>query len=284
MALITCWLVSSRWWATEPGTIVERSGKTVSHKPIQPGLPISPPQIPSTNTGLEAGTKTTNVAGERVANSVALEALKRWIKRREGKAVEILSSQVVNDLDGKPASLNVLVTTRLGGRMSAESLKAQLDANSLRERLLREQLQHAYQETNIAGVNKLVAELADARAAFVATNEITSYKVSLSKERPPVLAFWPGLPFETVREDAARNLAATRLGNSIGLQGLVHYTSATALLCFTNSAGTPIYIDPFRIAEVQYSTLQAPRGRTARADDGGRESRVATQWEDFLQP
>jgi len=150
---------------------------------------------------------------------------------------------------------------------------------------VREQLQRAYQETDIETVNRLVAELTEARTAFVTTNEVTSYKVSLSKEQPPVLAFWPGLPFEMVREAAAQTLATTKLGGDASFQGFVHFTSASALLSFTNKTGSTVYVDPFRITEVPLRDLPLPRAKRApRADDEGRNDRIAAQWSDFLQP
>jgi hypothetical protein len=131
----------------------------------------------------------------------------------------------------------------------------------------------------------LVAEISEARTTFVATNVLTTYKVSLSEERPPVLAFWPGLPSEAVREEDARNLAANTLGEDIGFKSLVYYTSATALLCFTNRVGGSIYIDPFRVLEVPMSEIQSPQASTAKADgDDARDSGIAAQWTDFLQP
>ena len=146
-----------------------------------------------------------------------------------------------------------------------------------------DQLHAAYQNGNIAEVNRLVAVMSEMRSTFVATNAVITYKVSLSTERPPVLAFWPGLPFETVREGAAWNLAAAKLGGDIGLQGLIHYSSATALLCFTNTSGGRVFVDPFRLEQVPLSVLESPRARKGRPDDDGREARISAQWSDFLQ-
>jgi hypothetical protein len=217
----------------------------------------------------------------RIEPAIALKALKQWIKIRDGKDVAIVDAQNVYDLEGRPTSLNVVVTTRLG-ELTSEKLKTQLDRVSGNDRHLKEQLQEANHNGNISLVNQLAGEFAENRLAFVTTNELSSYKLSLSTERPPVLSFWSGLPFETVREKDARDLAATKLGDNIGLQGLVHYTSVTALLCFTNEVGASIYIDPTHLAEVPLRVLQSPRGRAGRNDDNGRESRVATQWRDFL--
>lgn len=251
--------------------------------PVVQTPPASSPTAAASASGGGGGAVTSGVNGRRIEENVSLTSLKRWIKQREGKDVAIVDAREINDMDGKPVSMNVLVTTRLDG-LTAEKLKEQLDASAVRERELREKLQKSYQEGDIAAVNKLVEEFTESRTAFVTTNEITFYKISLSKERPPVLAFWPGLPFETVREEAARSLAATKLGGDIGLQGLVHYTSAAALLCFTNKVGSSIYIDPFRVAEISRNFLQSPRVRAARADDNGRNERIASQWTEFLHP
>ena len=211
--------------------------------------------------------------------------LKAWVRKRDGHEIEVVSTQAIHDLNGNPKSMNVLVTVGVGSGLTSEKLREQLDVVIAREGILREQLQRARQAEDIAGVNRLVAEMTESRTAFITTNNVISYKVSLTKEHPPVLAFWPGLPFETVREEAARILATTKLGDAIGLQGLVHYTSATALLCFTNTAGSSVYIDPFRVVEIKLKDLQAPRPeRSARLNDDGKASRIAAQWTDFLNP
>lgn len=211
-----------------------------------------------------------------------LRQLKRWVRKREGYDVEIVTAQDVLDLHGNPASLNVIVTSQLNGQLTAQDLKVQLDEAIEKERGLREQLAKAHREEDIASVNRLVAELVESRTAFVTNNGVSSYKLSLVKDLPPVLAFWPGMPFETVREGSARALAETKLGPEIGLHGLVHFTSATALLQFTNRAGASVYIDPFRMTEISLATLQAlSQGRIQR-DDEGRDSRIATQWADYL--
>jgi hypothetical protein len=211
-------------------------------------------------------------------------SLKAWIRQKEGHEVEVVGVQQIRDLDGNPTSLNVLVSARLDGALTTERLKEQLDAAAVNERSLREQLRKARQDEDVAAVNRLVAELTQSRTAFVTSNEVTSYKVSLSRERPPVLAFWPGLPFETVREEAARSLAASRLSGDIGLEGLLHYTSATALLRFTNGAGERVYIDPFRVTEVSLTTLQSLNASADPRPDAARRSRIESQWAEFLNP
>jgi hypothetical protein len=242
------------------------------------------PTISLTSATMMAAVTNFGAVSQRIEKDVALECLKRWIKRKEGKDVKIVDAQEILDLQGKPTCVNVLITKRLDG-LDANTLKQQLDANAVRERKLKEELRKACQGTNIAAANQLVAEIREAHTTFVETNELTTYKVSLSEDRPPILAFWPGLPSEAVREEAARNLAASKLGEDIGFQSLVHHTSATALLCFTNRAGESIYIDSFRVLEVPMSDIQSPRASTTKAkNDDGSDSHIAAQWTDFLQP
>lgn len=241
------------------------------------------PSNPSANMPAIASTNPV-IVSQHIEKDAALESLKRWLKRKQGKDVKIVDAQEILDLQGKPTCVNVVVTTLLEGP-SAETLKQQLDANAVRERELREELQKAYQETNITAADQLVAEIRKVRTTFVETNELATYRVSLSEERPPVLAFWPGLLSEAVREEAARNLAATKLGEDIGFQSLVYYTSATTLLCFTNRAGGSIYIDPFRVLEVPMSEIQSPHPNPDKPDDADVSfSDIAAQWTDFLQP
>lgn len=282
---LICWpFRSARREREAPQSSEKREGNAENSGDRGTSILAAPP-VRSTNATTAAGAVSPTAPGQRVQEGVALDSLKRWIKRREGKDVEVVDAQKIYDLEGKPASMNVLVTTRLGDGLTSEKLKERLDAMSARERGVREQLQRAYQETDIETVNRLVAELTEARTAFVTTNEVTSYKVSLSKEQPPVLAFWPGLPFEMVREAAAQTLATTKLGGDASFQGFVHFTSASALLSFTNKTGSTVYVDPFRITEVPLRDLPLPRAKRApRADDEGRNDRIAAQWSDFLQP
>jgi hypothetical protein len=212
-----------------------------------------------------------------------LRQLKGWIRRREGYDVEIITAQDVLDLKGNPASLNVIVTTQLNGNLTAQNLKVQLDEAIDKERTLREQLSQANREKDIAGVNRLVAELVESRTAFVTNNGVSSYKLSLLKDLPPVLAFWPGMPFETVREGPARALAETTLGPEIGLRGLVHFSSATALLQFTNRAGASAFVDPFRMTEIPASVIQKANPGARPRDPEGREARIASQWAEYMQ-
>ena len=215
-----------------------------------------------------------------ISEDVALSSLRKWVKQREGKRITILNSQKVNDLDGNPASLNVLVTS--GDEITADRVKREIQALELKEKTLRPELKIAYQKKDIAEVNRLVADLTKSRSEFVATNGISSYKVSLSKERPPVLSYWPGLPFETAREGAAHDLAVATFGAEASLKELVYYTSQTSLLCFTNGVGQPIYIEPINVTQVELKNLRTANRQ--RPDDSGRDGRIASQWQDFLKP
>ena len=275
---VALWSVNTRRAGSRPG---EDGQKKVANQAEPQGPAVRLKQNPLT-TNMSVGA-VNGAKSPLIDQDTALASLERWIKQREGQAVEVVSAEGIHDLGGRLVSMNVLVTTNLGGGLSAQRLKERLAVQAADERALRDQLHKAYQDGNIAEVNRLVAVMSEMRTTFIATNVVSSYKVSLSKDRPPVLAFWPGLPFETVREGAAWNLAGGKLGADIGLQGLVHYSSATALLCFTNSSGGRVYVDPFRMEEVPLSALQSPRPRSARPDDDGREARIAGQWTDFLQ-
>ena len=220
----------------------------------------------------------------RVDKAVALNSLKHWIKQKEGKTVDVVDARTAYDMNGTPTDLNVLVTTRSENGLTSDTLKEQLNAIAAQERNLHEQLTNSYQKGDIAGVNQLAATFQETRTAFVNSNEITTYKISLSTNNPPVLSFWPGLPFETVREEECRILASKELDGDAMLQGLIHYTSATSLLCFTNNLGRSVYVDPYRVKEVPASALLSTHGKTPRADDAGRDARIAQQWSEFLQP
>lgn len=237
-------------------------------------------------TGYTAGTSSASNATSRtdepsVEPATMLKALQKWVKARDDKDVAILDAKTIVDIRGKPTAMNVIVTTRPDGPRADQLLEALTSVN-MREQRLREQLQTAHKNQDVQAVNLLVAEIAQQRTSFIATNEFISYKISLSKDKPPVLSFWPGLPFETVREDAARKLAVAALGGAVDLQCLMQYTSVTALLCFTNGSGGRICVDPFLMAEVPHPGVQSSGNRKSR-DTSGREDRVRTQWAEFLR-
>ena len=285
LLVVVVWLLAHR----DRGNPSELSQQTtvLTQKANRPSAAVlSSISTKGTNLSAPAALSQTGalIATGRVDKETMLRQLKSWIRKREGFEVQIMSSQDALDINGNPASLNVLVTSLTNGELTAEKLKAGLEEAASKEQILREQLAKAKQAEDIAGVNRLVAELVESRTAFVTNNGVSSFKLSLLKDLPPVLAFWPGLPFETVREASARNLAATKLGGGVGLQGLVHFTSATALIQFTNNAGASVYIDPFRMTEVSLNTLQILRQGSHRRDDAGRDSRIAEQWADYLQP
>jgi|GEM_PF-3572643 len=283
LLIVAVWLVARRDHSS-PNELAQRSNEP-PQKESRPStaLPTSPsPNVTNPSAIAARFQASASTVTGRVDRETMLRQLKRWVRKREGYDVEIVTAQDVLDLHGNPASLNVIVTSQLNGQLTAQDLKVQLDEAIEKERGLREQLAKAHREEDIASVNRLVAELVESRTAFVTNNGVSSYKLSLVKDLPPVLAFWPGMPFETVREGSARALAETKLGPEIGLHGLVHFTSATALLQFTNRAGASVYIDPFRMTEISLATLQAlSQGRIQR-DDEGRDSRIATQWADYL--
>jgi hypothetical protein len=285
LILMICWFYQTRQHHAEPSSPTTLLLNQASKNPNQKSPIASHTQTLTPNGGNGGSTANSNSDPNRVDERTMLASLVRWIKRRENKDVRIVDTRKILDIDGKLTSLNVLVTAQLGDGLTAEKLREQLAANTSRERSLQERTKLAFQQADIAAVDRLVAELTEARTAFVTDKQISTYKVSLSTERPPVLAFWPGLPFETVREEAARSLAASRLGNDIDLQGLIYYTSATALLVFADKSGTKSYIDPFQLVEIPIKNLQQPRTkRAARADDQDRNERIASQWADFLQP
>lgn len=216
--------------------------------------------------------------------SAALQSLVRWIQRREGQAVEVVEARDACDSNGKPVSMSVIVSTRLGAGLTGAALREKLSVRASREAVLKQQLGSAHQVGDVAKVNQLAAQFSGLRSDFSKALGIRSYRISLLPERPPVLSYWEGLSFETARESAAAQLAAERLGGSTGLQGLVHFTSATALLHFTNAAGAGIYIDPARMQAVPIASF--PQARPARTgpDEVARMARIATQWSDFLTP
>lgn len=216
-----------------------------------------------------------------ISEGTALAHLQTWVKRREGKSAEIVQSAAVYDLNGRAVGLNVIVTTS-SNTLSEPALQMALKTMTTRESAGRRALLVATQKGDIAGVNRQVSEFELARQKFIGSHELSCYKLSLSKGLPPVLAFWSGLPFEWVRQGDAQKMASVRLGTGASLQGLLRYTSVAALLCFTNPVGDRVYIDPVQMAEVPSQTFQTRSPVRRDTNDAGRESRIANQWNDFL--
>ncbi len=273
--------------ASPKASAAPASGQTASPAAAAPSSAPAPgaPAPPAPGATAPAGPANASPGVQAPDKDMMTASLKRWVERREGRSVEIVDAQSICDINGKPTSLNVLVTTRTGDGLDPVALRAALDANAAREHALRGELAQARRDGDVAAVNRLAGELTAARTAFVEDSGVVSYKLSLSRQQPPVLAFWPGLPFETVREESARDLAAERLGTEAELQGLVHYTSATALMRFAGTDGQTVYVDPFNMAVVPPEALQQREAaRPARPDDDGRAERIAEQWAEFLQP
>ncbi len=247
---------------------------------------VSPqtPASPATSVPAGPSGSTPTVAAQSLDEDRMLPALKQWIKRREGKDVVVVESHKVHDAAGQPVSLNVLVTSLPGG-LAAEELHRRLAVLATQERVLRDGMRVAYGQQDTQRVNRLAAEFTEARSAFMTTNQVSSYRVSLSKEDPPILAFWEGLTFEAVREPEARAVAQRTLGDTATLHQLVAYTSVAALLCFTNQAGEAVYVDPVRLARVSTEVV-VDRGSARRPtpEDAGREVRIANQWREMLEP
>ncbi len=221
-------------------------------------------------------------ASEPIDEQTMLSALKSWIRRRENREVQIVESRRVCDLEGRPVSLNVLVTSLPGG-LSSEELRARLAASLQQETGIRKLLAEAKQRKDVSTVNRVAAEFAAARADFLKTNQVSTYKVSLSRQQPPVLAYWEGITYECAREVEARDLAARSLGDTAKLQGLVAYTSVASLLCFTNQTGSRVYVDPVNLTAVSSDLVARIRPVPRSADKGnGRESRIADQWSEVI--
>lgn len=285
LVFFALWLMASRD-RSSPNELARRATESTQegNRPSATVLPSPSPNVTNSSAIAARSQSGVSTATGWVDKEIMLRQLKIWIRKREGYEAQIVSSQDILNLKGSPASLNVIVTSLANGGLTVEKLKAGLDEAAAKEQTLREQLGKAKQAEDIAGVNRLVAELVESRTAFVTNNGVSSYKLSLLKELPPVLAFWPGLPFETVREASAQNLAETKLDGGVVLHGLVHFTSATALMRFDNSAGETVYIDPFRMTEVSQNMLNLLSQGAMQRDDAGRDSRIAAQWTDYLQP
>lgn len=270
----------------DPGNSTNQPGNSTNALSSTSALVIPAGGLPNrinATGGTRVSPSTAQTSNSRVDKETMLRQLKGWIQRREGYDVEIVAAQDVFDSKGTPASLNVIVTSQLNGHLTAQDLKVQLDEAFEKEQRLRKQLAKAHREEDIASANRLVAELVESRTAFVTNNGVSSYKLSLLKDLPPVLAFWPGMPFETVREGSARALAETKLGPEVGLHGLVHFTSAAAVLQFTNRAGASVFVDPFRMTEIPADVIQNARSGARLRDPEGREARISSQWAEYLQ-
>lgn len=269
------WMVWSGWRAASAVEVGDtRSNR--SPEALGPSLLNSPqPQA------ARSVSSTVNSTEERVDEATMLEALKNWIKRREGQEVEVVESRMVRDAWGDPVRLNVMVTSLPNG-FSADTLRQRLKGLAEGEREVQEAMRVAYSSHDRETVDRLAAEFSAARSEFIATNQVSSYKLSLTRDEPPVLAFWPGLNFETVREDEARRLAARKLGETAGLHQLVAYTSIASLLCFTNQAGDAVHVDPVLMAEVAVPPSRPGVEPEVSIEDPEREARIARQWLEML--
>src|ERR1017187_6139005 len=148
---VALWSVNARRAGTRPS---EDGQKKVANQGELQGPAVRLKRNPLTTNA--SGGAVNGAKSRLIDRDTALASLKRWIKQREGQAVEVVSAEGIRDLGGSLVSMNVLVTTNLGGGLSARGLKERLAVQATDERALRDQLHKAYQEGNIAEVNRLV--------------------------------------------------------------------------------------------------------------------------------
>ncbi len=261
-----------------------------SAPPAEPRLDTENPSLADLENGATGTLSTTpTVSGssssssEFVSIDIMVESLKRWVKSREGKDLELVDIQPVKNLSGVQTSANVIMTSLLGGQLTPVQLRQKLSENRLLEQDLREQVKICVQKGDNESVNRLMGEIVGLRTDFIEKNEVVSYKLSLSKNEPPVLAFWPGLPFEAVRKPNARKIAETQLGQDISLIDYVQYSPVCSLIRFENESGDSVYVDPYNLVEIPEHVVRvAEEKRSNRRNDNERDERIATQWGEFI--
>jgi len=218
-----------------------------------------------------------------LAVDTMLESLKRWVRRKEGNDVEVLHSQVVEDVSGKPEALNVLVTSS-DSDLSIQQIRTDLLEVCKEEQRLKEHSREAYERGDVAEVNRMIGELIQIRGDFIRAESVVTYKLGLRQNNPPVLALWPGLPPEFVYEEKALQVAVEKIGESAEIDGLVHYRAMSTLIRFRNSKGDIVFIDPLNSREVPIENLAADNVPQMTTLNREREQRIASQWEEFLRP
>jgi hypothetical protein len=284
--LVPVLLVVYRTGSPDPKEDDTADAPTAAEPPIAAVPDPSPSSTgPPSTAPAGPGPAPTAVQGPRLVDEATmLEALKEWIQRRDGTEVEIVQSERNHDPAGTPISLSVLVT-RLPGGLTADQLKERLSGLASSESELRQQLEAAYHQQNTQAVNRLAAQFSHARSVFIETNQVSAYKLSLTRAEPPILAFWDGLDYETAREPEARQIAVRTLGDTTALHSRLAYTSVAALLRFTNDIGAEVYVDPVRLATVPPDLVaMLPSASRPPADDPERDARVARQWLEMLGP
>lgn len=217
-----------------------------------------------------------------VTVDVMTNALVNWIFRKEGKVVRVIDAQMVRTYDGKPAMLNVIVSARTGEIVNINQVKKLLSEKQKDWDSVRTQMGESYKQQNVQKFNSAAGELTKNKEDFMKGLEVETYKLSLSKDNPPVVAFWGGLPVEVLNEGIALTKAFSILGEGTQLTGLIAYTPMSSLLWFKNADGNAAYVDPINIILVAEERLKSERPKFSRQDDG-RNDRVAKQWQTFFQ-
>jgi len=267
------------WWRTRRDS--ESKATPVARRPS--GMPSSD-RVAAGPTPPASIAKVDVAANPGVpSRDVMLEDLKRWVRRRDDREIEIVRADEILDWNGSPSGLCVIATTKPGVGLTSAALQTKLAQLGEKERALRQQIQQAYSAQDRGEVNRLVGQLVQEKSQWVTDQAIVTYKLALARSQPPVTAFWPGLPHEWAKREEAGVLAARVLGPGAAFQQLRRYNDVTAILEFANAAGERAFIDPVRMTEVKLASGQPP-APAHKQRDSGRDARIAAQWDDFLQP
>jgi len=238
--------------------------------------------FPGTASKVNKGPKKTNT-GRVVDPETMVRSLLMWAKEREGKDVRLVQYEKVLDLDGTPTGLNVILTTRGDADVSIDGIKEKIRETTRLEQADKERLSQEKKAGEVGQFNERVAGIIERRSKLVEEQGVISYKLSMNSSDPPILAFWPGLPFEVVRQEVAKELAEKTLQQPVSLTGLTRFTVTTSLLCFASADGQRVYVDPFRLTTVSGEALAQVGKHRKESSDAARAQRIADQWTQFLK-
>lgn len=219
--------------------------------------------------------------GYLISEDVIIESLLKWYEQREERAIKVIETIPIRDVRGKASSMIVLATRDMDSEANLSDVTAALEEAAGKKEGLREDMVAARRRKQVSLFNDLARQHQEIGKQLIEEFGLTCFRVSRSKERPPVLAYWEGLPFEIGRRKEAELSAAKVLNQqNISFIGLLDYTVQSSLLEFKAVDGQVVFIDPVTLKSIAFSPDLLVN--SIRKPDKDQDARIAKQWEEFL--
>lgn len=220
-----------------------------------------------------------------ITKEVITKALVSWVKEKENTDVFVLDTDEILDVSGAKTAMNIICTTNPELRdISGGQFRKKVALFLANDAKLKTKMAKEHTLGNARVVNGLMKRIVEEREEFSQSNGLATYRVSLTERLPPVLSYWPGLPWELSRYEESKTLAEKELGEPVSKSSLVYYTVVSSIISFSTAGNKTVHVDPYNMQVVRLSKGGNGRNVAQRkqAEDRGKSARIAKQWDEFL--